>query len=157
MPLKSPYIYKKFWKNTLSSNYKLSLIKKRHFGKPNRKNQGESIKYGHWKNEKHSQLRSENRVDGVALGTLIATLSLLQKFLWCLFFTLQNVATTVWSFIVTFGGIRNSTRYVLRRPWSISARRKTGPEILFTSLYITPNLFLHFDWCKLVKLLWLKD
>ena len=156
MPLKSPYIYKKFWKNTLSSNYKLSLIKKRHFGKPNRKNQGESIKYGHWKNEKHSQLRSENRVDGVALGTLIPTLSLLQKFLWCLFFTLENVATTVWSFIVTFGGIRNSTRYVLRRPWSISARRKTGPEIVFTSLYITPNLFLHFDWCKLVKLLWLK-
>lgn len=156
MPLKSPYIYKKFWKNTLSSNYKLSLIKKRHFGKPNRKNQGESIKYGHWKNEKHSQLRSENRVDVFALGTLIPTLSLLQKFLWCLFFTLQNVATTVWSFIVTFGGIRNSTRYVLRRPWSISARRKTGPEIVFTSLYITPNLFLHFDWCKLVKLLWLK-
>ena len=156
MPLKSPYIYKKFWKNTLSSNYKLSLIKKRHFGKPNRKNQGESIKYGHWKNEKHSQLRSENRVDGFALETLIPTLSLLQKFLWCLFFTLQNVATTVWSFIVTFGGIRNSTRYVLRRPWSISARRKTGPEIVFTSLYITPNLFLNFDWCKLVKLLWLK-
>ena len=155
MPLKSPYIYKKFWKNTLSSNYKLSLIKKRHFGKPNRKNQGESIKYGHWKNEKHSQLRSENRVDVFALGTLIPTLSLLQKFLWCLFFTLQNVATTVWSLLLRLGesGILPDMSSDVHEVFPL---RKTGPEIVFTSLYIIPNLFLNFDWCKLVKLLWLK-
>lgn len=108
--LKSPYISMKFWKNNLSSVYKLPSTK-RHFGNPNRKNHGKTKKYGHWKYEKHQQLRSENSVGRVALGSLTPTFSFLHKFQWCLFFYFKNVFTTVWPFIILFGGIKNLTHF----------------------------------------------